>query len=111
MLGPDYLFECTQLSARSQSLPELDRIVLLLKDSCDHLGGLLATEHSLTPSDEVDFHQLLTYIRRLCLDHETQLLFILPMNPSYHVRSFTRAGRGRPRKIINVALVSLEWCC
>ena len=96
---------CSQLSG-SEDLATLDRIVLRLKSLCGQLA-IMGIQESLV-GDEAEFSQLYTYLNQLCVEYETRMLFMLPMNPTHEVRSFTHAGRGRPRKVINIALVSTK---
>ena len=103
------LNECRQLSGR-EDLPEVDRLVLSLKLASVELGILLSGDVSQDDDDEDELernlNQLHVCLNQLCLQYETKLLFLLPMNPAHRVSSLTHSGRGCPRKVINLPMVS-----
>ena len=99
------LEECGRLTD-SASMSEVDRVVLILKSVCSLLGTLMNS--GLVDRDTADINELHTHLSQLCLEYETRLMFLLTSNPSQQASSLTYQRRGRPRKVLNLSLVSIK---
>ena len=86
------LGECE--ACRIDSLAEVDRIVVLVKSVTERLNLLTS---QISQEDGAFLTRLVTILNQLCIEYETRL--------EYLGQSST-AGRGRPRKLINISLVS-----
>ena len=90
------LAECPQLTDHSD-IHAIDKSVLSLKSVCRQLNALL-NEATVT-GDWITrkMNQILFESLSLCLEYETKLVFLL----------LTYGRRGRPKKIINLAMVRI----
>lgn len=73
----------------------VDRVALSLKTVCANLAQYY------------DEEELCVLLSQISLEFETKLMFLLTSNPSHRTSSLTYGRRGCPRKVINLALVSL----
>ena len=107
------LSECMQYSG-NEDLSDMDMILLSLRSSSSHVGNLLdeilvTRQRQMQDDDVANLMQLRICLSELCLQYETKLLFRLSQNPTHSRVVVPYSVSGRPRRIINFALV--RHCC
>ena len=103
------LLECRQYSG-TENVSGLDYILLSLRSSCSHVGNLLdeilvTRQRQVEDGVVAELLQLRTCLNELCVQHETKLLFKISMDPTQSRSVVPFPVSGRPRRIINFALV------
>lgn len=103
------LSECMQYSG-NEDLSDLDRILLSLRSSSSHVGDLLdeilvTRQRQAHDGVVAKLQQLRVCLSELCIQYETRLLVRISQNPIQTRSVVWYSGSGRPRKIINFALV------
>ncbi len=88
----------------------IDKAVICLKVLCWQLSDLLnevVVNGGLDQEDQNDLSQLHWCLCQLCIEYDTKLVFVQTIDPSHCLTSIMFGQRGRPRKIINYAMVRI----